>query len=214
MKWAWGAGRSSREPEPHLLARGELPNLPEPETTKLPQLGLISGSPSAIAVAQRHRARRGRTGSDPAKGMKSGGSTALPQAWRGTRWGHCPSSSTAGNIIEWTRTELPAASVYNSAMRSGKHVNVVAHMHAIYRFTNDGNALQTIGTPTVSVPMPPLQPPDVHGLGVRRRFYGPWIRGTRVASSTGRQVPPGFRRRVNPAATKASGYMNNAQCRG
>jgi hypothetical protein len=146
----------------YLLGRGELPNLPEPDTTKLPMLGPslqfpVGGLPwrSATATAL---PGSGGTGQDPEKAMEN---------WRGqppyrevgvdARWEHCLVVVDAqGNIIEewtqWDKIFKRPHSVYISPFDPEKHVWVVDdHQHAIYKFTNDGKQLvQTIGTVGVS----------------------------------------------------------------
>src|SRR5688572_25703884 len=82
-KWTWGAAQGIFAESPnrvYLLGRGELPNLPEPATTKLPQLGPsiqfpVGGLPwrSATATAL---PGAGGTGGDPEKGM---------EIWRGSK---------------------------------------------------------------------------------------------------------------------------------
>ena len=72
------------------------------------------------------------------------------------RWEHCLIVVDAeGNIIEewtqWDKIFKRPHSVYVNPYDAQKHVWVVDdHMHAIYKFTNDGKQLvQTIGTPGV-----------------------------------------------------------------
>ena len=165
-KWTWGAAQGIFAENPnrvYLLARGELPNLPEPATTKLPQLGPslqfpVGGLPwrSNTATAL---PGSGGTGQDPEQGMAN---------WRGktppyreidvdARWEHCLVVVDAqGTIVEewtqWDKIFKRPHSVYVSPYDPEKHVWVVDdHMHAIYKFTNDGKQLlQTVGTPTVS----------------------------------------------------------------
>ena len=164
-KWTWGAAQGIFAESPnrvYLLGRGELPNLPEPDTTKLPMLGPslqfpVGGLPwrSATATAL---PGSGGTGQDPEKAMEN---------WRGqppyrevgvdARWEHCLVVVDAqGNIIEewtqWDKIFKRPHSVYISPFDPEKHVWVVDdHQHAIYKFTNDGKQLvQTIGTVGVS----------------------------------------------------------------
>ncbi len=163
-KWTWGAGQGIFAENPnrvYVLFRGELPNLKEPPLTKLPQIGPsiqfpLGGLPwrSATATAL---PGSGGTGQDPEDGMRN---------WRGqppyrelgvdARWEHCLIVVDAeGNLIEewtqWDKSFKRPHSVYVSPYDAQKHVWVVDdHMHAIYKFTNDGKQLvQTIGTPTV-----------------------------------------------------------------
>jgi hypothetical protein len=158
-KWTWGAGQSVYAESPNrvfLLFRGELPNIPRPQTKLLPEFGPSIQFPigrlpwrdatvSALPGA-------GGAGSDPEEG---------PKLWRGTvgvdaKWENCIAVADAnGNIVErWTqwdkilkRPHFVAINPYDPE----KHVWVVDdHMHAIYKFSHDGEKLvQTIGTPTV-----------------------------------------------------------------
>src|SRR5688572_27610368 len=145
--WTWGAAQGIFAESPnrvYLLGRGELPNLPEPSTTKLPQLGPslqfpVGGLPwrSATATAL---PGSGGTGQDPEKAMEN---------WRGqppyreigvdARWEHCLVVVDAqGNIIEewtqWDKIFKRPHSVYISPFDPEKHVWVVDdHQHAIYK---------------------------------------------------------------------------------
>ncbi|MGP0074231.1 MAG: hypothetical protein ACLPWF_20145 [Bryobacteraceae bacterium] len=158
-KWTWGAGQSIYAENPNrvfLLFRGELPNIPRPQTKLIPEFGPSLSFPIGrlpwrdATVAALPGA--GGSGQDPDDG---------PKLWRGTvgvdaKWEHCLTVVDAsGNIIEqWTqwdkifkRPHFIAINPYDPE----KHVWVVDdHMHAIYKFTHDGKTLvQTIGTPTV-----------------------------------------------------------------
>ena len=113
-KWTWGAAQGIFAESPnrvYLLARGELPNLPEPETTKLTQLGPslqfpVGGLPwrSATATAL---PGSGGTGQDPEKGMENWRGSKPPYRELGVdaRWEHCLVVVDAqGNINEeWTQ---------------------------------------------------------------------------------------------------------------
>jgi hypothetical protein len=158
-KWTWGAGQSVYAESPnriYLLFRGELPNIPRPQTKLIPEFGPSLQFPIGrlpwrdATVAALPGA--GASGQDPADG---------PKLWKGTvgvdaKWEHCLTIVDGdGNIIEqWTqwdkifkRPHFIAINPYDPE----KHVWVVDdHMHAIYKFTHDGKTLvQTIGTPTV-----------------------------------------------------------------
>ena len=158
-KWTWGAGQSVYAESPnriYLLFRGELPNIPRPQTKLIPEFGPSLQFPIGrlpwrdATVAALPGA--GGSGQDPADG---------PKLWKGTvgvdaKWEHCLTVVDGdGNIIEqWTqwdkifkRPHFVAINPYDPE----KHVWVVDdHMHAIYKFTHDGKTLvQTIGTPTV-----------------------------------------------------------------
>ena len=158
-KWTWGAGQSVFAESPNrifLLFRGQLPNMRRPETKLLPEFGPSIQFPvgrlpwrdatvSALPGA-------GGTGLEPVDG---------PKLWKGTvgvdaKWENCLTVVDGnGNIVEtWTqwdkifkRPHFIAINPYDPE----KHVWVVDdHMHAIYKFTNDGKKLvQTIGTPDV-----------------------------------------------------------------
>jgi sugar lactone lactonase YvrE len=164
-KWTWGAGQGIFAENPnrvYVLFRGELPNLKQPPTTRLPQLGPslqfpIGGLPwrSATATAL---PGSGGTGQDPALGMQNWRGQAPPYRELGVdaRWEHCLIVVDAqGNLVEewtqWDKIFKRPHAVYVNPYDPQKHVWVVDdHMHAIYKFTNDGKQLvQTIGTPTV-----------------------------------------------------------------
>ena len=164
-QWTWGAAQGIFAESPnrvYLLARGELPNLPQPETVKLTQVGPslqfpIGGLPwrSATATAL---PGAGGTGGDPARGMEIWRGDRPPYRELGVdaRWEHCLVVVDAqGNIIEewtqWDKIFKRPHSVYISPFDPEKHVWVVDdHQHALYKFTNDGTQLvQTIGTPNV-----------------------------------------------------------------
>ena len=158
-KWTWGAGQSVYAESPNrvfLLFRGELPNIPRPQTKLIPDFGPSLSFPIGrlpwrdATVAALPGA--GGSGQDPDDG---------PKLWKGTvgvdaKWEHCLTVVDAnGNIEEqWTqwdkifkRPHFVAINPYDPE----KHVWVVDdHMHAIYKFTHDGKTLvQTLGTPTV-----------------------------------------------------------------
>ena len=198
-KWTWGAGQGIFAESPnrvYLVSRGELPNIPRPQVRRFPEVGPsvqfpIGGVPwrSATATAL---PGAGGTGQDPEKGMAIWRGNAPPFREVGVdaRWEHCLTVVDAqGNIIEqWTQWDgmlkRPHA-IYVSPYDPEKHVWLVDdHMHAIYKFTNDGKQLvQTIGTPTV---------PGADGTHFNRPTFMAWLpdgsfyvadgyNGTRVA---------------------------------
>jgi hypothetical protein len=158
-KWTWGAGQSVYAENPNrifLLFRGELPNIPRPQTKMIPEFG-----PSLQFPIGRLPWRDATVAALPGAGGSGQDPDDGPKLWKGTvgvdaKWEHCLTVVDAsGNIIEqWTqwdkifkRPHFVAISPYDPE----KHVWVVDdHMHAIYKFTHDGKTLvQTLGTPTV-----------------------------------------------------------------
>jgi hypothetical protein len=158
-KWTWGAGQSVYAENPNrvfLLFRGELPNIPRPQTKLIPEFG-----PSLQFPIGRLPWRDATVAALPGAGGSGQDPDDGPKLWKGTvgvdaKWEHCLTVVDAnGNIIEqWTqwdkifkRPHFVAINPYDPE----KHVWVVDdHMHAIYKFTHDGKTLvQTIGTPTV-----------------------------------------------------------------
>jgi hypothetical protein len=164
-KWTWGAGQGIFAENPnrvYLVSRGELPNLQRPQVKRFPDVGPsiqfpIGGLPwrSATATAL---PGAGGTGQDPAKGMDiwRGAQPPYREVGVDARWEHNLNVVDAqGNIIEqwtqWDKLMKRPHSIYISPYDPEKHVWLVDdHMHAIYKFTNDGKQLvQTIGTPEV-----------------------------------------------------------------
>jgi hypothetical protein len=158
-KWTWGAGQSVYAENPNrifLLFRGELPNIPRPETKLLTEFG-----PSLTFPIGRLPWRDATVAALPGAGGSGQDPDDGPKLWKGTvgvdaKWEHCLTVvDSDGNIVEqWTqwdkifkRPHFIAINPYDPE----KHVWVVDdHMHAIYKFTHDGKTLvQTIGTPTV-----------------------------------------------------------------
>jgi hypothetical protein len=158
-KWTWGAGQSVYAESPNrifLLFRGELPNIPRPETKLIPEFG-----PSLTFPIGRLPWRDATVAALPGAGGSGQDPDDGPKLWKGTlgvdaKWEHCLTVVDAnGNIVEqWTqwdkifkRPHYVAINPYDPE----KHVWVVDdHMHAIYKFSHDGKTLvQTIGTPTV-----------------------------------------------------------------
>jgi sugar lactone lactonase YvrE len=228
-KWTWGAGQGIFAENPnrvYVLFRGELPKLEEPPITRLPQLGPslqfpVGGLPwrSATATAL---PGSGGTGQDPEEG---------PANWRGrqppyreigvdARWEHCLVVVDAqGNIVEewtqWDKLFKRPHSVYVNPYDAQKHVWVVDdHMHAIYKFTNDGKTLvQTIGTPTV---------PGADGTHFNRPTFMAWdensnfyvadgYNGTRVAKfdANGQFVKDWGQKGEAGGNEQRPGYWNN-----
>jgi hypothetical protein len=158
-KWTFGAGQGVYAENPNrvfMLFRGELPNIPRPQTKLLPEFGPSIQFPigrlpwrdatvSALPGA-------GGTGQDPDDG---------PKLWKGTvgvdaKWENCILVADAsGKIIErWTQWDSilkrPHYVTINPYDPEKRVWIVDDHMHAIYIFTHDGKKLlQTIGTPTV-----------------------------------------------------------------
>jgi sugar lactone lactonase YvrE len=163
--WTFGAAQGIFAENPnrvYILARGELPNLKRPANTLLPAVGPsvqfpIGGLPWRSAT-QTALPGAGGAGGDPAKGFEIWRGDGPPYRELGVdaRWEHCLMVvDAAGNIIEqwtqWDKIFKRPHSVYISPYDAEKHVWVVDdHMHAIYKFSNDGKTLvQTIGTPEV-----------------------------------------------------------------
>jgi peptidylamidoglycolate lyase len=227
--WTWGAAQGIFAESPnrvYLLARGELPNLPTPQTTKLPQLGPslqfpIGGLPwrSATATAL---PGAGGTGGDPEKGLEIWRGSSPPYRELGVdaRWEHCLVVVDAeGNIIEewtqWDKIFKRPHSVYISPYDPEKHVWVVDdHSHAIYKFTNDGQTLvQTLGTPgALGADATHFNRPTFMAWASDASFYvADGYNGTRVAKfdkdgnfllDFGMKGEPG-------GEEKRPGYMNN-----
>jgi sugar lactone lactonase YvrE len=199
-KWTWGAAQGIFAESPnrvYLLARGELPNLPTPETRLLRDIGpsiqfpVGNGLPwrSATAMAL---PGAGGSGGDPAKGFELWRGSKPPYRELGVdaRWEHCLVVADAqGNIIEewtqWDKIFKRPHSVYVSPYDPEKHVWVVDdHMHSLYKFTNDGKQLvQTIGTPTVlGADATHFNRPTFMAWGSDGSFYvADGYNGTRVA---------------------------------
>jgi hypothetical protein len=221
-KWTYGAGQSIFAESPNrvfMLFRGELPNIPRPQTKLLPEFGPsiqfpIGRLPFRDATVS-SLPGAGGTGQDPEDGMK---------LWRGTigvdaKWENCIVVADAnGNIIErWTqwdnilkRPHFVAINPYDPE----KHVWILDdHMHAIYKFSHDGKQLlQTIGTPTVK---------GADGTHFNRPTFLAWLpdstmfvsdgyNGTRVAKfdKNGKFLLD-WGMKGTPPNEKRPGYMNN-----
>jgi sugar lactone lactonase YvrE len=228
-KWTWGAGQGIFAENPnrvYVLFRGELPNLPEPRVTRLPQLGPslqfpVGGLPwrSATATAL---PGAGGTGGDPAKGMEIWRGSEPPYRELGVdaRWEHCLIVVDAqGNLIEeWTQWDSifkRPHSVYVNPYDADKHVWVVDdHKHAIYKFTNDGKTLvQTIGTPDVpGADATHFNRPTFMAWDQDSNFYvADGYNGTRVAKfdRDGKFVRDWGQRGEPGGNEKRPGYWNN-----
>jgi peptidylamidoglycolate lyase len=153
-KWTWGAGQSIFAESPdrvYLLYRGELPNIPRPETFVIYN-GDGPGVSYPVAQVPWRNASVGPRAALP--GSLNGGDKDRGIDGLDHRWEHClVVVDREGNIIEqWTqwdslfrRPHFVTINPYDPE----KHVWVVDdYRHAIFKFTNDGKQLvQTIGTP-------------------------------------------------------------------
>jgi len=221
-KWTWGAGQSVFAQNPNrvfLLFRGELPNIPRPQTKLIPDFG-----PSLLFPTGRLPFRDATVSALPGGGGSGQDPEDGPKLWKGTvgvdaKWEHCLTVVDAnGNITEqWTqwdkifkRPHFVTINPYDPE----KHVWVVDdHMHAIYKFTNDGKQLvQTIGTPTVK---------GADGTHFNRPTFIAWLpdstmfvadgyNGTRVAKfdKDGKFLLD-WGKAGTPPDEKRPGYMNN-----
>ena len=221
-KWTYGAGQSVYAESPNrvfMLFRGELPNIPRPQSKLLPEFG-----PSIQFPIGRLPWRDATTASLPG----GGGAGPIPGAptdgWSGTvgvdaKWENCIVVADAnGNIIErWTqwdkilqRPHFVAINPYDPE----KHVWILDdHMHAIYKFSHDGKQLvQTIGTPKVA---------GADGTHFNRPTFLAWLpdstmfvsdgyNGTRVAKfdKNGKFLLD-WGQKGTPPNEKRPGYMNN-----
>ncbi len=168
-KWTYGAGQGVFAESPNrvfMLFRGELPKLPTPRATLLPQIGPSISFPVAGLW------RDATTASLPGVGGTDQDTRKWLTAWEGrddeigikgppyrtlgvdAKWEHCIVVADAnGNIIEtwdqWDKLLRRPHSVFISPYDPQKHVWIVDdNMQVIYKFTNDGKQLvQTIGTP-------------------------------------------------------------------
>jgi hypothetical protein len=158
-KWTWGAGQSVYAETPNrifLLFRGELPNIPRPQTKLIPEFG-----PSLTFPIGRLPWRDATVAALPGAGGSGQDPDDGPKLWKGTvgvdaKWEHCLTVVDGnGNIVEqWTQWDKIFKRPHYITINPydpEKHVWVVDdHMHAIYKFSYDGKTLvQTLGTPTV-----------------------------------------------------------------
>jgi NHL repeat len=221
-KWTWGAGQSVYAESPNrvfLLFRGELPNIPRPETKLIPEFG-----PSLQFPVGRLPWRDATVAALPGGGASGQDPDDGPKLFKGTvgvdaKWEHCLTVVDAnGNIVEqWTqwdkifkRPHFIAINPYDPE----KHVWVVDdHMHAIYKFTHDGKTLvQTIGTPTVH---------GADGTHFNRPTFIAWLpdssmfvadgyNGTRVAKfDKGGKFLLDWGMKGTPPNDQRPGYFNN-----
>jgi len=157
--WTFGAGQSVfAESANHVfvLERGELPAIPQPRVTRLPQLG-----PGITFPIGRLPWRDATSASPPGNGGTGQLAEEGIQAWEragnkmgvDARWEHCILVFDGqGNLIEdWTqwdsmlqRPHFVAISPYDAQ----KNVWIIDdHKHVIHKFTHDGKTkLMTIGT--------------------------------------------------------------------
>jgi len=156
-KWTFGAGQSVFAETPDrvfVLQRGELPNLEQPKTIRLPQLG-----PSIEFPMFRLPWRDATTASPPGAlfgpdGKTPGDDLDVGRPGVDYRWEHTILVvNRQGDIVEdWTQWDSmlrrPHA-VYISPYDPDKHVWIVDdYRHAIFKFTHDGSTLvQTLGVP-------------------------------------------------------------------
>ncbi len=221
-KWTYGAGQSVYAESPNrvfMLYRGELPNIPRPRTKMLPEFG-----PSIQFPIGRLPWRDATTASLPGGGATGQIPGAPTDGWNGTlgvdaKWENCIVVADAnGNIIErWTqwdkilqRPHFVAINPYDP----DKYVWVLDdHMHAIYKFTHDGEKLvQTIGTPKQAGADATHfnRPTFLAWLPDSTMFVSDGYNGTRVAKfdKNGKFLLD-FGMKGNPPNDKRPGYMNN-----
>ena len=157
--WTFGAGQSVFAESPNrifVLQRGELPAIPRPMTTRLPQLGPSLEFPigrlpwrDATSASLPGNGGTGQIAEDGIKAWEARGNKMGVDA----RWEHCILIFDGqGNLIDsWTqwdammqRPHFVAISPYDPQ----KHVWIVDdHKHVVHKFTNDGKTkVQTIGT--------------------------------------------------------------------
>ena len=221
-KWTYGAGQGVYAESPnriYALYRGELPVIKRPDIKLVPEFGPsvqfpIGRLPYRDATVSSMPAAGG-TGQDPKDGVR---------LWKGTvgvdaKWENCIVVYDGnGNIVErWTqwdkilkRPHFVAVNPYDPQ----KHVWVVDdHMHAIYKFTNDGKTLvQTIGTPEVA---------GADGTHFNRPTFLAWLpdstmfvadgyNGNRVAKfDKDGKFLTAWGQKGTPPNDKRPGYMNN-----
>ena len=164
--WTYGAARGVFAESPdrvYLLGSGELPNIQRPQSRLLPDIGPnvpfpINGLPWRNANSAAPPGGGG-PGQDPAVGMDTWRRPSPPYRELGVdarMEHHLVVVNATGDIVEgWTQWDdrfRRPHSIYISPYDPEKHVWVVDdHMHAIYKFTNDGSQLvQTLGMPTVA----------------------------------------------------------------
>src|SRR5947199_867354 len=159
-KWTSGAGQSVYAESPKrvfMLYRGELPNIKRPQTKLLSEFG-----PSIQFPIGRLPFRDATVASLPGPGGNGQTPGAPTDGWNGklgadAQWENCIAVADAkGNIVErwaqWDKILQRPHFVAINPYDPEKHVWILDdHMHAIYKFTHDGEKLvQTIGTAKVS----------------------------------------------------------------
>ena len=227
--WTFGAAQGIFAENPnrvYLVSRGELPNIKRPQATLFPAVGPnvqfpVGGLPwrSATQVAL---PGAGGAGGDPAKGFElwRGSEAPYRELGKDARWEHCLLVvDAAGNIIEqwtqWDKILKRPHSVYISPYDPEKHVWLVDdHMHAIYKFSNDGKQLlQTIGTPeTPGADATHFNRPTFMAWDSDGSFYvADGYNGTRVAKfdKDGKFLLQFGQAGDNSGEEKRPGYMNN-----
>ena len=156
-KWTGGAHQGIFAESPNrviVIQRGELPNLPRPVNTPVPQFGPSFSFP--VNQVPYRNASQGPVASPPTGGGTGGipgpGSIAGKDGVD-HRWEHCIYIVDAeGNMVDsWTQWDsmmLRPHSVFISPYDPEKHVWVVDDgQHQIYKFSNDGKTLvQSLGT--------------------------------------------------------------------
>src|SRR5215831_5211290 len=223
--WTFGAGQSvfaESADRIYVVERGELPEIPRPQTKKLSDLG-----PSIAFPIGRLPWRDATVASPPGNGGSGQPAEGGVQAWEragnkfgvDARWEHCILVFDGkGNLIEdWTqwdsmlqRPHFVAISPYDPE----KHVWIVDdHKHVVHRFTHDGKTkVQTIGT---------YGEPGADDKHFNRPTYLDWFpdgsfvvadgyNGTRVVKfdKTGKYVMA-WGQKGNPPNETRPGYFNN-----
>ena len=153
--WTWGSvdGVFAQNPNRvYILQRGEVPVLPRPSATPLPQFGPSLSFP--ISGLPFRNIGQGPVSSPP-------GPEGSDESWKGRygvdgRWEHClVVVDAAGKIIEawtqWDKLFKHPHAIFMNPYDPEKAVWVVDdERQAIFKFSNDGEKLlQTIGTPDV-----------------------------------------------------------------
>ena len=226
--WTWGAARGIFAESPdrvYLLGSGELPNIQRPRGTRYPEVGAnvqfpINGLPWRNANSAAPPSGGG-SGQDPAAGMDGWRGASPPYRELGVdarMEHHLVVVNATGEIIEgWTQWDdrfRRPHSVYVSPYDPEKHVWVVDdHMHAIYKFTNDGSELvQTLGTPTVpGADATHFDRPTFMAWGPDGSIYvADGYNGTRVAKfDADGTFLMDFGMEGEPGTETRPGYMNN-----
>src|SRR3990170_281869 len=223
--WTFGAGQSVFAESPNrifVLQRGELPAIPRPMTTRLPQLGPSLEFPigrlpwrDATSASLPGNGGTGQIAEDGIKAWEARGNKMGVDA----RWEHCILIFDGqGNLIDsWTqwdammqRPHFVAISPYDPQ----KHVWIVDdHKQVVHKFTNDGKTkVQTIGTYGV---------PGNDATHFNRPTFVDWFpdgsfvvadgyNGTRVVKfdKDGKYVTS-WGQRGEPGKETRPGYMNN-----